>query len=184
RVAASVPDCSTEIEAQIDLLSSPYGFCDVRFQLNQMDTPQIITEAGLAFVISPTLDLVGWLGDGPYPSYPGLDQLSMPGFFRLAPIDSFDPGNRKRVQALVFANDEGYGLGLLFWNGDISFQSVENGTLIQINASVAGKGSLGEATRFPVTENDLTHSDHWTTFRLVPFQPNAVPKFFQPWIKK
>ncbi|MDP8243129.1 MAG: glycoside hydrolase family 2 TIM barrel-domain containing protein [Candidatus Hinthialibacter antarcticus] len=184
RVASSIPECSTEVEAQIDLLSSPYGFCDVRFSFHEIQTSQIITEAGLSFLVPSTLDQIGWLGDGPHPAYPGMDQLSLPGFFNLRPVSSIIPGNRRRVQALLLTNNEGAGLGVLLWGGDVSIHPTPDGTMVRIQAAVAGRGDANDPTRFPIRPDSLAQSKQSTTFRLVPIGPGAASHFFQPWLKK
>ena len=184
RVGSEAADCTTEVEAQIDLLSSPFGYCDVRFLFQRVQSSQTITEAGLSFIVPKTLDHIGWLGDGPHPSYPGMERLSFPGFFNLAPIESIAPGNRRRIQALVLANDSGFGLGLLLWNGDAAWKQTPDGTEIRINAAVAGVGSGGDLTRFSISPEELTQRKHPTVFRLVPIVPGKTPRLFAPWFDK
>ncbi len=180
-VSSLIAECSTEIEAQIDLLTSPYGFIDVQFSFDKITTAQALTEVGLTFTVAESLNQIGWLGDGPFPAYPGMERLSLPGLFRLAPIGSLQPGNRRNVQALVLVNESKIGLGVLLWNGDVSWRQTENGTRISINSYIAGRGSGADPSRFQINPDNI-NDENKTVFRLIPITPDNSSKIFSPWL--
>ncbi|HPY78189.1 MAG TPA: DUF4981 domain-containing protein, partial [Anaerohalosphaeraceae bacterium] len=105
------PSHGESAQAQIDILSSAFGYTDIRFSI-QPGARQSLQQAGLAFRIPPTLDSVSWLGDGPSPSYPGQSMLNSWGFY-LFPITAVHPGNRSRVRLLSLCDKNGYGLGIV-----------------------------------------------------------------------
>lgn len=179
-VVASAPESATRaLPAQIDVLTSPWGYLDVRCILQPGDEWDSCSEAGLSFTVPPTLNRAGWLGEGPYPSYPGKDHLNLHSFFPLTPIDRLTEGNRANVQLLALMGEHGYGLGIVTWRGNIGWESAPEGTRVFINAAVAGKGTGSYPTRYPAPLKDLPEDARAVVFRLVPLIKDHIPTLFE-----
>ncbi|MBN2325635.1 MAG: hypothetical protein JXR73_00680 [Candidatus Omnitrophica bacterium] len=173
--AKSGPD-NPAAQAQIDILSSPFGFNDIRFSIRLRDD-QTAGELGLAFLAPPTLSEIVWMGDGPYPSYPGVSALNDWGIFSFKPIDRIVPGNRMRVNLLALRDERGYGLGVMALDGRISIEPVKEGSLITVNCATAGVGSRTQPTLHPISEKERSGAS-FTAFRLIPLTRNQHPSLF------
>ncbi len=171
---------SADIGMQLDVFASPYGFCDVRFTIEPEDRDSRFQEVGLAFLVPSTLDRIAWLGDGPFPSYPGQSALSARGVFRFHPLDGIVPGNRANVDLVALTNQRGDGLGIMLLGGNIAFEPVEEGTLVSVNSAVAGLGNGAYPTRFPLIAGKMKKEELSASFRLIPLIRGRYPQIFQP----
>ncbi|GEM_PF-2958303 len=165
--------------AQIDLLISPFGFCDVRFTLLPQKREEYFLETGLSFLVSPALNHISWLGNGPYPTYPGKEMLSQRGIFRFSPVDRLIPGNRSGVDLVALTDDRGYGLGLMLINGNVAFEPTQEGMLVSVNSAVAGLGARYHRTRHPLLATRMSASERTTVFRLIPLIKGRYPTLFE-----
>jgi len=174
-------DAYHPVKADIDILSSPFGYSDIRFKVHTGDNDKVLQEVGLAFVVPSTLNRIAWIGDGPYPSYPGQSILNNWGLHEYYPISDIAPGNRSRVSTMAFLDKRGYGLGVMMLDGNISIEQVSDGTLVSINSAVAGLGNGAFPTRFPITIKELNKKPA-TSFRLIPLIRGKYPTAFK-WLK-
>ncbi|NPU98001.1 MAG: hypothetical protein HPY51_12395 [Candidatus Omnitrophica bacterium] len=167
------------LRAQVDYLFSPFGYCDVRFIFDTEMIHGSFLETGLAFLVPSTLDQVAWLGNGPYPSWPGQEALSSWGMFYINPLNRLQPGNRSHVNVLSFRDANGFGLGILMLDGQVSLEPGSGGTWVSINTAVAGPGNGASATRRPLIADQLAPGQRSAAFRLIPLVRNRYPAVFQ-----
>ncbi|MGC9327692.1 MAG: hypothetical protein ACP5I1_08665, partial [Candidatus Hinthialibacter sp.] len=164
------------VQAQIDILSSPFGFSDIRFSI-QLRGDQTADELGLAFLAPRTLNEIAWMGDGPYPSYPGMSALNDWGIFSFKPVNLIVPGNRTRVNLLALRDERGYGLGVMALDGRISIEPSEEGHLITVNCAAAGVGNCMQPTLYPISQKERSGVLS-AVFRLIPLIRNQHPSLF------
>ncbi|MFB3785679.1 MAG: glycoside hydrolase family 2 TIM barrel-domain containing protein [bacterium] len=169
----------TALRAQVDYLFSPFGFCDVQFMFDTENLPGGFLETGLAFQIPAAMNQAAWLGEGPYPSFPGQEALASRGVFFANPLSRFLPGPRAGADALLFRDANGYGLGIMMLNGQFSLEPSEEGTVVTILAATAGLGNGAYPTRHPLIARDLPPERRSAAFRIVPLIRGRYPAFFQ-----
>jgi len=143
----SVRSATQPFNAQVNVLSSPFGYIDVRYEMESDFPLSEIHQAGLGFETPLTLDRVTWVGRGPFPVYPGLEHLAEWGVYQLG-LDWFYEGNRADIQTLVLSNAQGYGVAVMMLNGDISVEPMERVTRVKIQGAVSGTGSGLEISRW------------------------------------
>ena len=163
---------------QIKLLSSPYGYIDAQltFPARRGNPQRFIT--GFSFTLPPTLDQIAWLGRGPGPAYPGLKRLEPFGIIDWRPLQTLLPGNRSGIQAMALTNAEGYGLGLLTWDGDIHLAPSEQGTRLTLQALLPGPGSGSRPSPQWPPPPDWFAPGAELRFRMVPLLPGRYPTLF------
>ncbi|MEW6237473.1 MAG: glycoside hydrolase family 2 TIM barrel-domain containing protein [Candidatus Omnitrophota bacterium] len=184
-VYASIPadDPSRAVVMQLDVLASPFGFCDVRYRLDPGPAVRNFLEVGLSFLIPARLDRILWLGDGPYPSYPGGSLSSHRGIFGLSPLKDFAPGNRLRVNLAAFVDEKGNGLGIMMLDGSLAFEPGAEGTLVSVNSAAAGLGDRFHPSRHLLSSSRLDETQRSASFRLIPLERNRYPKLFEELMK-
>ncbi len=171
-------DADHPVKVDIDILSSPFGFSDIRFKVHPGDNDKVLQEVGLTFIVPSNLDRIAWMGDGPYPSYPGQSILNNWGLNQYYPISEMAPGNRSRVSTLALLDKQGYGLGVMMLDGDVSIEQGTDGTLVSINSAVAGIGNGAFPTRYPITLEEINKLPA-TSFRLIPLIRGKYPTAFK-----
>lgn len=169
-------------QAQVDILSSPFGYSDIRFSI-QTPENRPVQELGLGFLVPPTLNEIVWLGKGPSPSYPGQSALCSWGLYLFNPLAQIAPGNRAQVDLLSLRDERGFGIGLMLYEGDVSIEPGNEGTLITINSIVAGLGNGNRPTFYPLSEEQKSGRSV-AAFRLVPLVRGKYPAIFERlWVK-
>lgn len=131
-----VTDSSTVVrrtEGTVKLTFTSNGWIDVEYDLNAIGEGASV-EAGYGLLLPAGMDVVRWLGNGPYASYPSKDRLSEYGVWQMHSDDIYFPGNRMHVNAAVVSDNEGNGFVLLTDDANVSFERYEEGILISHNA--------------------------------------------------
>ncbi len=183
QAASNESDPDLECRANVDLFISPFGYCDVRYTLEPQNRDGYFLETGLSFLAPPLLDRISWLGNGPFPAYPGKQRLSQRGLFQWILSDRFLQGNRSGIDLLALTDERGNGIGLMMFGGNISLERLEEGVLVSVNSSVAGLGSQYHQTLFPLEAKRLKERELTAAFRLIPFSRNQHPQIFNSILK-
>ncbi len=149
----------------------------VTFDLTPDSSDTFLSELGLAFLLPPAIDRVRWIGQGPFPSYPGRYRANRYGFWAMRQGDFYFEGNRRGVDAALFTDVEGNGLLLVCRQGDVNFEQTDRGIVVTCNAAVAGQGPKFARTAYPVTASEIgtVHGD----FYLYRVEAKAVPQLLQ-----
>ena len=125
------------------------------FSLTPDTTDAFLSELGLAFLLTPEIDRVQWIGYGPMPSYPGRCHANRYGFWAMHEDDLYFEGNRQGVDAALLTDKDGNGLLLVCHQGDISFEQTDRGIVVTVNVAVSGQGPKFSRTAFPVVAKDV-----------------------------
>ena len=131
------------------------GGLHVSFSLTPDTTDTFLSELGLAFLLKPQIDCVQWIGNGPFPSYPGRFRANRYGFWSMRPGDLYFEGNRRGVDVVLLTDREGDGLLLACRQGDLNFEQTDRGIVLTYNVAVAGQGPKFSRTAFPVIARDV-----------------------------
>lgn len=127
----------------------------VSFNMKPEKSKNLLLEAGLAFLLDPSIQNVQWLGNGPFASYPGKTTVNNYGFHSLRAGDLYFEGNRMGVDAVLCTNDKGDGILMVCRNGNVNFEQTDRGIVLTYNAYVSGLGPKWNITRFPVYANQI-----------------------------
>ncbi|MBQ7571553.1 MAG: hypothetical protein IJT19_04870 [Bacteroidaceae bacterium] len=182
-------DIATRIETQME-----GNALHVNFSLTPDTTETFLSELGLAMLLDKRIDRVQWIGQGPWPTYPGRSQAGHYGLHGLQRNDLYFEGNRHGLEATLLTDAQGNGVLLVCRRGDVSFEQTDHGIVLTYNAAVAGLGPKSSRTAYPVVartagtvEGDfyLYRVDADKTPRIISElfdAPNHVPMPFHPFV--
>ena len=146
------------------------------------DTADVFrAELGLAHLLSPEIDRVQWIGQGPFASYPGRHQSNRYGFWAKHKDDLYFEGNHGGIDAAFFSDKDGNGLLVVGDSLDLNFEQTDQGIVLTVNAAVSGQGPKFAKTAF----NGWKPGDDpvGATFRLYCIvagkEPSAVSNLFK-----
>ena len=165
------------IDATIRYSVSRRGWIDVEYELTPHNATGIFLEAGLSLVLPAEMDTVRWLGDGPYPSYPGSTELAEHGIYAVRTTDLWFAGNRAGVELLCATDRKDNGLGLVCAPGNVAWERTDQGSVLSHNALVSGRGSKLHKTRYAAVASKA--APICGRFRLVPLTARRWPEPFE-----
>jgi beta-galactosidase len=152
---------------------SPAGVLTIHFAYTPTDAKGAFAEAGLSLVLPAAMTEFRYIGDGPYPGYPGKDRLTDLGRFHLNHDDIRFQGNRRHTEVALLTTPSGGGIALLTDPADVAVDRAPDHTLLSWNAALSGLGEKGRNTE---TLIDATKPQSFSgTFTLLPL-PAAWPE--------
>ncbi len=162
---------------------APNGVITISYDYVPTNAMGNFTEAGLSVVLAPGLTEFRWMGQGPYPGYPGKDRLNEFGIYHLNREDLRFQGNRRETEVAMMTTPAGAGVALApATAADVSVERDGDRTLLSHNAVISGLGNKGPA---PETNVDSAQTPHVAgSFSLVPLGDNAWPKALTRWFGK
>ena len=125
------------------------GGLEVAFTLTPDTTDVFRAELGLAYLLTPEIDRVQWVGYGPFAGYPGRHQANRYGIWAKHMDDLYFEGNHNGVDAAFFSDKDGNGLLVVGDSLDINFEQTDRGIVMTVNAAVSGQGPKFAKTAFP-----------------------------------
>ncbi|HWA10567.1 MAG TPA: glycoside hydrolase family 2 TIM barrel-domain containing protein [Opitutaceae bacterium] len=147
------PDQS--LDGEYSLLVTDRGEIDVAYNYVPTKATGAFLEAGLSLVV-PQASEFRWIGQGPYPAYPGKDALDEYGIHHLNREDLNFQGNRRQVEAAVLSDAAGVGVVL---GGDQLDIAVENSgpdtVVLSQNALISGRGNKGSGPEVSVNSGSV-----------------------------
>jgi beta-galactosidase len=121
----------------------PNGAMTVSYEYAPTNANGTLTEAGLSIVLPPGMSEFRWVGQGPYPGYPGKDRLNEFGLFHLTRDDLRFQGNRRETELALLTAPDGTGVALLTEPADVAVQREGDHTLLSHNAVISSLGNKG-----------------------------------------
>ncbi len=161
------------LSVQTDTLGSPFGFCDIRYQIWCGEVKDDYVNAGISFLIPHRMKNIFWLGNGPYPSEVSYTRHVERFFFGRSPIDQLWTGNRSHSYLAAFVDDRENGIGIMALDKAIAFEYHKDGILISIRSEPSS--DLPQ----PKTETDAVVPDYNGSFRIIPLLRNHYPELFE-----
>ncbi len=158
------------------------GGQEVAFTLTPDTTDVFRAELGLAYLLTPEIDRVQWLGYGPFAGYPGRHQANRYGIWAKHMDDLYFEGNHNGVDAAFFSDKDGNGLLVVGDSLDINFEQTDRGIVMTVNAAVSGQGPKFAKTAFPGWKRgDAPVSASFRLYRIEGRQmPQALRRLFLP----
>ena len=197
----------TRIDKYLQPLENPYVKAEVAmaqegtgmkvsYKLTPDTTSRFLSELGVAFLLDSCLDRVQWIGQGPFPSYPGRRQANRHGFWAKHKDDLYFEGNRMGVDAAYISDSLGNGLLIVGDSLNLNFEQTDRGIVLSINAAVSGQGPKFARTAFPIVSKDVgTFAGDFRIYRIngrdgisgLPklfLHPSGIPSPFHPFVKQ
>ena len=122
---------------------------EVTFTLTPDSADIFRSELGLAYLLAPEIDRVQWLGQGPFPSYPGRHQACRYGLWAKHKDDLYFEGNHSGVDAALLTDKDGNGVLVTGDSLSLNFEQTDRGIVLTVNAAVSGQGPKFAKTAFP-----------------------------------
>lgn len=139
-----VPEQSLVGGYQAEVL--PNGALTIKYNYIPTNAKGKFTEAGLSLVLPPESAEFRWIGQGPYPGYPGKDRLNEFGLFHLNREDLHFQGNRRQADVALLTNETGHGIAMLpsdRKSRDVSVERYGAKNLLSHNAVISSPGNKG-----------------------------------------
>ncbi len=159
---------------------SPGGAIAISYDYAATNAQGVLLEAGLSVVLPDSLSEFRWIGQGPYPAYPGKERLDEFGLFHLNREDLHFQGNRRETELALLTNPTGAGVALAMTTpADVAVERNDNQTFLNHNAVISALGNKGW---LPETLVDVAKTPHLAgSFTLVPLDdkwPAALTRWF------
>lgn len=100
------------IEGTVLYSVSKGGAIDVKYHFMPVKATGFLLEAGISFQVPLQYSEMRWIGNGPYPSYPGKSALDEFGFYHMNSGDINYQGNRSGIELLLLTNKVGNGFAI------------------------------------------------------------------------
>ncbi|MEI7420468.1 MAG: glycoside hydrolase family 2 TIM barrel-domain containing protein [Prolixibacteraceae bacterium] len=127
------------INGTVDFQVSEAGFIEVSYDFKPSNAKGIFLETGISFLVPKIFTEFRWVGQGPYPSYPGKESLDEFGLYHLNSSDINFQGNRSGIQIAVITDKSGNGFALLGDKINLELEKTSDGLLISHNADLSGR---------------------------------------------
>lgn len=145
----------------MQMVFSPEGWVNVDYELVPENANGYFLNFGLGLRVSKGLEVMDWVGDGPYNSYPGQTEASERGIYRIEPKPLSDPesryydGNRAGVDLAAVTDGKGRGFGFFFDGSTVSLEKHDGHTVFTHILKSAGKGNKRMRTLYLVKADEL-----------------------------
>jgi len=127
------------IEGSVTFKLSGSGWIDVEYNFTPVNATGYLLEAGISFQVPAGFSEMRWVGDGPYPSYPGKSMLDEFGFYHMNCEDMNFQGNRSNVELMLMTDKDGNGFAITGKAANIAIERTSEGLLFSHNALVSGR---------------------------------------------
>ena len=186
-LAEKIKVAEARIEKYLQPLDNPYVACELTEQdgktiyaitgKKQEEKQRFLSEVGVAYLLDKSIDRVQWIGNGPYPTYPGRQQANRYGYWSMQQGDIYFEGNRMGVDAAWFSDAQGNGILIIGDNSNINFEQTDRGIVVTVNAAVSGQGPKFGRTSHSVTTDRLKTKNG--SFRMYRTSAGDVPHLFE-----
>ena len=144
--------------------------------IKQEEKQRFLSEVGVAYLLDKKIDRVQWIGQGPYPTYPGRQQANRYGYWSMQQGDIYFEGNRMGVDAAWFSDAEGNGILIVGDKSNINFEQTDRGIVVTVNAAVSGQGPKFARSAHSVTTDRLKQKKG--SFRMYETKAGETPRLF------
>jgi beta-galactosidase len=158
------------INWKVEYSISDSGLIDIKYRFVPINAKGTALEAGISFLIPSSFTEFRWIGKGPYPAYPGKDQLDEFGFYHLNSADINYQGNREQVELAILSDAKGNGFALIADNANIAVENSQQGIVVSHNAYVSGRFNKGSNPEKTVRIENLKEISG--SFSIIPLQTN------------
>ena len=178
---------NSRIEKYLQPLKNDYAPCELTYAdgktnyvftgIKQKEKQRFLSEVGVAYLLDKNIDRVQWIGQGPYPAYPGRKNANRYGYWSMQQGDIYFEGNRMGVDAAWFSDAEGNGILIVGNGSNINFEQTDRGIVVTINAAVSGQGPKSSRTSHSVMTDRLKTKRG--SFRMYQTKAGETPRLFE-----
>lgn len=174
-------EARSAIDGDIGVLVRADGSLDIGYEFRPRGAVGTLVEAGLALVSPVSASELRWLGDGPWPGYPGKEKLNEFGRHHLNREDLAFNGNRRRVDLAALTDPKGAGFVVLGAGMDVGVENDEKEIRLSHNVLVSARGNKGSA---PDRRIDVSKLDRVAgSVRVLPLAGSAAwPALLTRWL--
>jgi beta-galactosidase len=115
------------------------GWIDVAYNFTPVSATGYLLEAGISFLVPAGFSEMRWIGDGPFPAYPGKSMLDEFGFYHLNSEDLNFQGNRSNVELMMMSDVRGDGFLITTQKANMAVERAPEGLLVSHNTLVSGR---------------------------------------------
>lgn len=170
------PDATGQfVQGEVQLTVTPQGVINIEFDFTVKGGQGEVLEAGLSLLLPSQNQALHWVGDGPYPGYPGKDLLNDFGLFSVAFGDLNFQGNRRGVEVALLTGEDGRGLAVLGTKMDIAVEDSDAGLILSHNVVLSGRGNTDIGPEVSIRASELRRV--FGSFALVPIETPWPPPF-------
>lgn len=123
-------------------------------------------EAGFAFAVPSPASELRWIGGGPFPAYPGKEQLNEFGLHHLNREDLRFTGNRRAVELAALTGQTGRGIAIHGEPMDLAVETHEKEIVVSQNVLLSSLGNKGVSPQLYVRADNVERIAG--TFALLP----------------
>lgn len=172
-----LPVENEQVKADVQTTQEGTG-TKVSFTLTPDTTDIFRAELGLAYLLSPEIDRVQWMGYGPFASYPGRHQANRYGFWAKHKDDLYFEGNHGGIDAALFSDKDGNGILIVGDSLNLNYEQTDRGIVVTVNAAVSGQGPKFARTAF--NGWSPANGPVSASFRIYRIEASHVPSLFAP----
>lgn len=169
------------INGTVDFKVTEVGQIEISYDFKPQNAKGIFLETGISFLVPNIFTEFRWVGQGPYPGYPGKESLNEFGIYHLNSSDINFQGNRSGIQIAVITDKSGYGFALLGDKVNLELEKTPDGLLISHNADLSGRYNKKTLPEKLIMARDVKQiSGHFT---LIPVSNKWTSVLTQLWGK-
>ena len=186
-------DSDQMLNGGYEITVTPAGVLNIHYRYEPVDAKGNFAEAGLSVVMPSEFSEFRWIGDGPYPGYPGKERLNEFGLFHLNREDLYFQGNRRRTELAMLTTPAGAGIALITSPSDVAVERDEqqgqillshNAIISSLGNKIGGPETSVKASDVKEMEGDFTLlllEENWPESLIRRFgKPAAATNVFQP----
>ncbi len=161
------------IDLTFELAFSRQGWIDLDYRWQPKNANDYFLQAGLSLELDARFEQMAWLGQGPFPAYPGIIAQNQRGYYSYDLNTATPHENRMGVDAVVLVDANQNGLLILTQNANIAVEKIGNKIFISHSAYVAGIGSKHNMTHYPLLASQILEVKG--RLRFIPFDASHQP---------
>lgn len=162
------------IEGDISYTALGEGQLSVDFDLRPVNATGVLLNAGVSFIMDPSVSRIQWVGDGPYSWAPDKRGLAQFGIHSLHRDDLHFNGDRHAVELMTITDADGNGVALIVDRADIALERKNGRVVVSFNSLVSGLGAKKDVPDQVYKARDVKHIKG--SFRLLSLKAGQWPK--------
>ena len=127
------------IDGEAVFTVSDSGWINVNYNFTPINANGIFLETGISFLIPLAFTEFRWIGQGPYPTYPGKKMLDEFGIYHINSSDINYQGNYSEIELAVISDQKGNGFAVFCNKTNLALEKTPEGILFSHNADLSGR---------------------------------------------
>jgi beta-galactosidase len=155
------------------------GAIAVSYDFAPLNASGRLSEAGLSVVAPAGTGEFRWIGQGPFPGYPGKDRLNEFGLYHLNRDDLRFQGNRRETELAMLTTSGDAGFAVATPAADVAVERSGENTLLSHNAVIGSLGNKGTSPEVSIGLADTPRiSGAFTLLPVTGAWPSVLTRWF------